>query len=65
MAVTFPAVGSKDDGTHIQEPLMADRCIKSSSGIAGDKPEVLFFFPTQFECQNRISNVKVGFSDSV
>ena len=22
-------------------------------------------FPTQFECQNRILNIKIGFSDSV
>ena len=36
MDVKFPAVGSKDDGTRIQAPLPADKCMESSSGIAGE-----------------------------
>ena len=46
MAVTFPSVGSKGDDTGIQAPLLVDRCMESSSGIAGDKPEVLLFLQT-------------------
>ena len=38
MAVTFPAVGSKDDGTRIQAPLLAGRCTECSSGTAAEKP---------------------------
>ena len=41
MSVTFPAVDSEGDSTHIQPPLLADRCTINSSGIAGGKPEVL------------------------
>ena len=46
MAVRFPAVRSKGDGIRIQAPLMADSCMKSISGIAGEKPEILFFLQT-------------------
>ena len=53
VAVTFPAVGSKGDGTRIQAPLLADRCMESSSGIAGEKPEVLLFLQTGEYCQQR------------
>ena len=53
MAVTFPAVGSKGDGTRIQALLLADRCVESSSGIAGEKPEILFFLQTGENCQQR------------
>ena len=35
MAVTFPAVGSKGHGTRIQAPLLEERCMENSSGIAG------------------------------
>ena len=34
LPVTFPLVGSKGDGTQIQTPMLADMCMKSSSGIA-------------------------------
>ena len=47
MAVTFPAVGSKRDGTQIQAPLLADRCMESSCGIAGYK----LFLQTVEYCQ--------------
>ena len=40
MAVTFTTVGSKGNGTRIQAPLLADRCMESSSGVGGEKPEV-------------------------
>ena len=42
MTVTFPAVGSKGDGTRIQALVLADRCTESSSGTVGGKPEVCF-----------------------
>ena len=45
-AVTFPAVDSKGDGTGIQVPLLADRCMESSSGIAVYKQEILLFLQT-------------------
>ena len=48
---TFPAVGSKGDGTRIQAPLLADRSVESSSGIAGQKPEILLFLQTGEYCQ--------------
>ena len=51
MAVTFPAVGSKGDDTRIQDPLLANMCTESSSGIAGEKPEVFFCLQTGEYCQ--------------
>ena len=47
----FPAVDSKGDGTRIHALLLADRCMESCSGIAGDKPELLFFLQTGEYCQ--------------
>ena len=52
MAVTFTAVGSKGDDIQIQAPLMADRCMESSSGIAREKPVILFFLQTGEYCQH-------------
>ena len=47
----FPAVGSKGDGTRIQEPLLADRCMENSGGIAIETPEELLFLQTGEYCQ--------------
>ena len=44
-------VGSTGDGARIQAPLLADKRTESSSGIAGEKPEVFLFQQTGDYCK--------------
>ena len=46
MTVTYPAVRFKGGSTLFLAPLLEDGRMKSSSGIAGDTPVVLFLLHT-------------------
>ena len=44
---------------------MSNTIFQISSNVKVGFLKSKYDFPTQFECQNRISNIKIGFSDSV